>query len=219
MSTLLPRIAIVACCKQKADVDSAPARDLYQSASFASPGPTRKPSATTGAFCPPNTSREAGQVIAPYDRSLLSMSKAERRDWADFCPQPTALTWPHGSARFVLLGGAAYGEALDYLAHVEKPFEGARHRSAYGLVKSHAGEETTMNKETEDTFTMEKTIERLLLTEPGLTQEALQRFISSIALTSGIRMGSRKSPSIDHAYHEALREAYVALGGDPKGMY
>jgi len=31
-------------------------------------------------------------------------------------------------------------------------------------------------------------------------------------------MGSRKSPSIDHAYHEALREAYVALGGDPKGM-
>jgi len=85
------------------------ARDLYQSRLF------RLSRAYAEAFCDDwrilsaeHNVVKPDQVIAPYDRSLLSMSKAERRDWRTSAPADLHYTWPHGSARFVLLGGAAY---------------------------------------------------------------------------------------------------------------
>ena len=122
MTATLPRIAIVACSKSKLSVEMAPARMLYCGKLF------RLARDYAECYCDDYRILSAQyNVVRPdveirtYDRSLASLSRHEREDWAEFCVSQIHRQWPHGSARFVLLGGALYGEALRGLAHVERP--------------------------------------------------------------------------------------------------
>lgn len=125
MSTDKPSIAIVACSKTKMAVTRALARDLYCSRLF---NLSRR---YAERYCDDWRILSAmhfvvspDQEIETYERSLSFFKREGLETWADHCRSRLHATWPHGSARFILLGSAAYGKALEGLANVERPLKG-----------------------------------------------------------------------------------------------
>jgi hypothetical protein len=105
------RIALVSCVKSK-QPNPAPARDLYTSALF------RK----MRAFAERNADRwfilsaehglvEPSQILAPYERTLNRMRRAERDEWASRVRAQPSETLPAG-AEVTVLAGERYREGL-----------------------------------------------------------------------------------------------------------
>lgn len=116
-STAVPRVVLVSCVKKKGTAPS-PARDLYVSQFFRG----MRAYAQTHADKWYILSAEHGlvrpdQVIAPYDRSLRTMSMPERSAWAVRVQAELLRVLP-ARAEVVLLAGARYRQAIEsFLTH------------------------------------------------------------------------------------------------------
>jgi hypothetical protein len=118
-------IGLVACCRKKLD-RAAPASDLYSSPLF------KKAAAYAQTFDRWYIlSAKYGLVrpdakIRPYDRTLTSMSKADRLAWGRKVMRQMAAAGITG-ARFVALAGARYVEPLVRAGlAVQTPMKGLR---------------------------------------------------------------------------------------------
>jgi cytoplasmic iron level regulating protein YaaA (DUF328/UPF0246 family) len=108
----LHRIAFVSCVKTKRATAS-PARDLYQSALFRGLRAYAEAEADRWYIL----SAEHGvlepcTVIEPYERSLITMRKAQRNEWWERVERQLSGILPP-NAQVVLLAGARYREALE----------------------------------------------------------------------------------------------------------
>jgi hypothetical protein len=105
------RVALVSCVKSKLD-HPAPARDLYTSALFRA----LRGYAETHADAWFILSAEHGlvdpnEVLAPYERTLNSMGKAQRQEWARRVKAELASRVPAG-VEIIILAGQRYREDL-----------------------------------------------------------------------------------------------------------
>ena len=105
----LPRIHLIACCSSKR-AGPAPARDLYTSDLF------RKSVAYVEAIGAPWVVLSAlhgivmpDAVLAPYDVTLLSMSREQRRCWGEMAADAL---WRFDCREFVFLAGATYRQPM-----------------------------------------------------------------------------------------------------------
>lgn len=135
------RVAFVSCVKSKRESES-PARDLYTSPLFA--GMRRYAeqhvdvwfilSAEHGLLAP-------DEVVAPYEKTLYKMMKAERLDWAERVQQQIIKVLPPGT-KVIVLAGKRYREGLvPFLASkgysVEVPMEGLSIGSQLSWLNGH----------------------------------------------------------------------------------
>lgn len=120
-------IVLIACASQKRD-DSAPARDLYQSALFQKSlryveqvvEPDR-----TFILSAKHHLLPLDPVITPYDRTLNRMNADERRVWAERVLDQLRERADLEKDRFTILAGKKYREHLvPHLERVEIPLEG-----------------------------------------------------------------------------------------------
>jgi hypothetical protein len=107
----IPRIALVSCVKSK-QPSPAPAKDLYTSTLFR--GMREYAEANADAWY--ILSAEHGllgpdQVTAPYERTLNTMEKAAREEWAERVQRQLATVLPAG-AEVIMLAGERYREGL-----------------------------------------------------------------------------------------------------------
>jgi Family of unknown function (DUF6884) len=128
MQNALRTVYLISCVGKKLP-SAAPARELYASDWFqkardyveATNSPWFILSAEHGMISP-------DQVISPYERTLNTMNKAERQQWAARVKGQMESTLPNVD-RIVVLAGSRYREFLmDYLRHraatVDVPMQG-----------------------------------------------------------------------------------------------
>lgn len=110
----LPIVYLVSCTKSKA-ADASPARELYAASDWfakarayveAQGAPWFILSAEHGLV-------EPGEILRPYETTLLRMRKPARRAWAELVIGQLASRRLLGRARFVLLAGETYREFLE----------------------------------------------------------------------------------------------------------
>jgi hypothetical protein len=105
------RVALVSCVKSKLD-RPAPARDLYTSALFrALRGYAETHADAWFILSAEHGLIEPNEVLAPYERTLNSMGKAQRQEWASRVTAELASRLPAG-AEIIILGGERYRESL-----------------------------------------------------------------------------------------------------------
>ncbi len=106
------RVALVSCVKKKQD-RAAPAKDLYMSQLFRGLRQYAERHADVWYIL----SAEHGllrpeQVVEPYDRTLNTMPKVERVEWAERVQQQLIDFLPAG-AEIILLAGLRYREEIE----------------------------------------------------------------------------------------------------------
>lgn len=139
------RVALVSCVKSKLD-RPAPAKDLYTSALFRALRAYAENSADEWLILSAEHGLvEPDQVLAPYERTLNRMPKAQRNEWAARVKDELAARIPTG-ADIIILAGERYREGLVPFLRargnlVEIPLEGLSLGRQLQRLKELRGEE------------------------------------------------------------------------------
>lgn len=110
----LPIVYLVSCTKSKA-ADASPARELYAASDWFAKARAYVEAQGAAWFIlsAEHGLVEPGEILRPYETTLLRMRKPARRAWAELVIGQLASRRLLGRARFVLLAGETYREFLE----------------------------------------------------------------------------------------------------------